>query len=332
MQLYPLKFSPVLKDKIWGGTKMKTVLQKKSDSAILGESWEISGLPGDESIVTNGYLAENSLADLLEIYMGELVGEEIYAAFENNFPLLFKFIDANDNLSIQVHPDDQLAQTRGIGLGKTEMWYVVDAEPGAFLILGFEKDVSPREYQSALENDEVESLLKKVEVKKGDVFFIPAGLVHAIGKGLLIAEIQQSSDTTYRIYDYNRRDDKGNYRDLHISEALEAIDFSRYVNKDRLNREELNESMDLVVCPYFTTHKLVLDNTMRLNYEEIDSFKVYMCLEGEYILETPGNEQVHVLKGETILVPASITELILYPRTKTTLLEVYISPLIHTDI
>ena len=223
--LYPLKFQPILKDKIWGGTKLKTIFGKPAQTDKLGESWELSGYEGDESVVENGFLAGNNLTELIEIYMGELIGDKVYEQFGMSFPLLFKLIDANENLSIQVHPGDEVAAERHGSFGKTEMWYVVDADPGAELIIGFTKDCTRDEYVDALENDQVEELLQNVPVKKGDVFFIPAGLVHAIGKGVVVAEIQQSSDITYRIYDYKRVDDHGNERDLHTAEALDVIDF-----------------------------------------------------------------------------------------------------------
>ena len=196
--LYPLKFSPILKDKIWGGTKLKTLFNKPATSDHLGESWELSGYEGDESVVTNGFLAGNNLAELLEVYMGDLVGDRVFERYGHTFPLLFKLIDANDNLSIQVHPNDETARARHDSLGKTEMWYVVDADPGAELIIGFAHDSSKEEYSQAVERGEVERLLQHVPVQRGDVFFIPAGLVHAIGRGVVVAEIQESSDITYR--------------------------------------------------------------------------------------------------------------------------------------
>ena len=208
MNLYPLKFKPLRKEKIWGS-----------------ESWELSGLEGCESVVENGILAGNSIEELLEVYMGDLVGDEIYETFGNYFPLLFKFIEANDDLSIQVHPDDEVAFERHQSFGKTEMWYIVDAKPDSQLIAGFKVDCDQQTYIKALEQEKVESLLQQVSVKQGDVLFIQPGCVHSIGKGILLAEIQQASDITYRIYDFNRTDSNGNKRELHISEALDVIDY-----------------------------------------------------------------------------------------------------------
>ena len=223
--LYPLKFSPILKDKIWGGTKLKSLFNKPAETDKLGESWELSGYEGDESVVTNGFLKGNNLTELIEIYMGELIGDTIFDEYGMSFPLLFKLIDANENLSIQVHPGDEVAAERHNSYGKTEMWYVVDADPGSELIIGFSEDCSRETYLDAMASDRVEDLLQKVPVKKGDVFFIPAGRVHAIGEGVVVAEIQQSSDITYRIYDYKRKDDNGNERELHTEQALDVINF-----------------------------------------------------------------------------------------------------------
>ncbi len=321
--LYPLKFSPILKDKIWGGTKLKSLFAKAAETNKLGESWELSGYEGDESVVTNGFLAGNNLTELIEIYMGELIGDKIYDEFGLSFPLLFKLIDANENLSIQVHPGDEVAAERHNSYGKTEMWYVIDADPGAELIIGFSKDCTKEEYLEALESDKVEDLLQKVQVKKGEVFFIPAGLVHAIGKGVVVAEIQQSSDITYRIYDYKRTDDQGNERELHTEQALDVINFSASVNPQTNYTILLNEITKLVECNYFVTNMLSLTEPMTRNYGTIDSFVAYMCLEGSLEIDFNG-EKTKVNKGDTILIPASIDEIGLLPRKESTLLEVYI--------
>jgi len=321
--LYPLKFNPILKDKIWGGTRLKSIFNKPAVTDKLGETWELSGYEGDESVVTNGFLAGNNLTELIEIYMGELVGDKIFDEFGLSFPLLFKLIDANDNLSIQVHPGDEVAAERHNSYGKTEMWYVVAAEDGAELIIGFNKDCTQEEYLDALSKDKVEDLLQKVKVKKGDVFFIPAGLVHAIGRGVLVAEIQQSSDITYRIYDYKRTDDNGNERDLHTEEALDVIDFSASKDPKTKYQAKVNESTNLISCDYFTTNIIQIDKPINLNYATLDSFVVYMCMEGEMLIISEG-EKLKVTKGDTILIPASLNELVLIPENKVTLLEIYI--------
>lgn len=321
--LYPLKFEPILKDKIWGGTKLKSLFNKAAETDKLGESWELSGYENDESVVTNGFLAGNTLPELIEIYMGELIGDSIFDEYGLSFPLLFKLIDANENLSIQVHPGDEVAAERHNSYGKTEMWYVVDAEPGAELIIGFSEDCSRDEYLDALDEGRVEDLLQKVPVKKGDVFFIPAGLVHAIGKGVVVAEIQQSSDITYRIYDYKRVDDQGNERELHTEQALDVINFNASKEPKTVYSPLLNEVTPLVSCNYFTTNMLRFNKSIARQYAKIDSFVSYMCLEGNFVIDF-GGEKTIVNKGDTILIPASIDELSLIPDAEVTLLEVYV--------
>jgi len=321
--LYPLKFNPILKDRIWGGKKLKSNYGKNALNDKLGESWELSGYENDESVVANGFLEGNNLVELTEVYMGDLVGDKVYDIFGLTFPLLFKLIDANENLSIQVHPGDEIAAERHNSFGKTEMWYVVEAEPNAELIIGFNKDCTQEEYVDALENDRVEDLLQKVPVQKGDVFFIPAGLVHAIGKGVLVAEIQQSSDITYRIYDYKRVDDKGNERELHTEQALDVIDYSACTQPKTVYTPVLNQITKLAECEYFTTNMIQFDHALTRNYGTIDSFVSYMCVEGSFIVETEA-EKLLVQKGETVLIPACINEVGLIPDELTTLLEVYV--------
>lgn len=322
--MYPLKFSPIVKDKIWGGTKLKSMFNKFLESGKAGESWELSGYEGDESVVVNGFLAGNNLIELIEIYMSDLVGEKIYDEYGLSFPLLFKLIDANDNLSIQVHPNDEVAIERHNSYGKTEMWYVVDADPGAELIIGFTKDCTKEEYLEALASDKVEDLLQKVEVQKGDVLFIPAGMVHAIGKGIVIAEIQQSSDITYRIYDYNRKDDQGNERELHTEQALDVINFSAAHHPKTDYTVRINDITPLVKCDYFTTNLLKINQPQTRNYGQIDSFVVYMCLEGSFLMVS-GDDKLPVGKGETLFIPAIIDEVGFIPEGECTMLEVYIS-------
>ena len=322
--LYPLKFSPILKDKIWGGTKLKTLFNKPAETLKLGESWELSGYEGDESVVINGYLAGNNLRELIEIYMGELIGDTVFDDFGLSFPLLFKLIDANENLSIQVHPNDEVAAERHNSFGKTEMWYVVDADKGSELIIGFNEDCSRETYLEAMSKDKVEDLLQKVPVTKGDVFFIPAGRVHAIGKGVVVAEIQQSSDITYRIYDYKRKDDNGNERELHTEQAMDVIDFTASKQPKTFYSPVLNETTPLIKCDYFTTNMVHFNKRIERNYATLDSFVAYMCLEGNFTIDFEGDKTT-VSKGDTVLIPASIDELVLMPDSDVTLLEVYVS-------
>lgn len=324
MSLYPLKFTPILKDKIWGGSKLKTVLNKDfSPLPNAGESWEISGVEGDISVVSNGFLAGNDLEELIEIYMGDLVGDHVYENFGVEFPLLIKFIDANDVLSIQVHPDDELSKERHNAYGKTEMWYVIEADKGSELIVGFNQDISKEEYLAKLEEGKLEEILNNAPVKEGSCFFIPAGRVHAIGKGILLAEIQQTSDVTYRMYDFNRKDDAGNPRELHTELAVDAIDYSFEKKYETTYETEKNKTKELVRCAYFTTNILEFDKPVEKDYVELDSFVIYMCLEGDMTI-TYEEDSLTVAKGESVLIPAIIKNLTLTPKTKTKILEVYI--------
>ncbi len=324
--LYPMKFRPILKDKIWGGSKMKTFFNKEyAPLPNAGESWELSGVEGDISIVANGYLAGNSLQELAEVYMGDLVGDKIFDRFGEEFPLLIKFIDACDDLSIQVHPNDELSKERHNAYGKTEMWYVIEADKGGKLISGFNKKLDKETYLKHLEDNTLEDILNSEEVKAGDVFFIPAGRVHAIGKGLLLAEIQQTSDITYRIYDYNRKDAEGNTRELHTELALDAIDFTYHENYKTTYEATKNESSELVDCKYFTTNLLKLDKSVEKDYHDLDSFIIYISLEGSYTIEYSNGRELKVDKGDTVLIPASLEYFRLSPRSnEVKLLEVYI--------
>ena len=323
--LYPLKFTPIYKDKIWGGNKIRSVLNKDfGNLPNCGESWELSGLDGNVSIVSNGFLAGNTIEELIEVYMGDLVGDQLFDTFGTEFPLLIKFIDANDDLSIQVHPDNEMAAERHNSNGKTEMWYVIQADKGSKLQLGFNQEVDQKKYLDKLNRAELTDILNFEEVTSGDVYFMPAGRVHAIGKGILLAEIQQTSDITYRIYDYDRRDDKGNLRELHTELALDAIDYTLYPEYKTQYKPKSNESVELISCEYFTTNLLEINKSIEKDYNKLDSFVIYMCLDGEASIETEsGNESV--VKGETILIPASIESVILKPATASVkLLEVYI--------
>jgi len=323
--LYPLKFTPIYKEKIWGGNKIKTILNKDfGDIPNCGESWELSGVEGNVSVVSNGFLAGNTIEELIEIYMGDLVGDRIFETFGVEFPLLTKFIDANDDLSIQVHPGDKLAKERHNAFGKTEMWYVLQADPGAQLQSGFNQPVDEDRYLFKLEHNELTDILNFEEVRAGDVFFIPAGRVHAIGKGILLTEIQQTSDVTYRIFDYGRSDKEGVIRELHTELSLAAIDYTLYPEYKTKYTPKLNESVELVSCKYFTTNLLELTTTIEKDYNKLDSFVIYICLDGELQLETEsGSEPVQ--KGETVLIPASIENVVLKPTSASVkLLEVYI--------
>ncbi len=324
--LYPIKFKPIYLEKLWGGQRIKTLLNKDFGQLTnCGESWEISGVEGNISVVSNGFLEGNDLNELIEVYMGELVGEKVYEQFGNEFPLLTKFIDAQDDLSVQVHPNDELSKERHSAFGKTEMWYVVNTTPGALINSGFSQPVDKIKYLDALQAGRLTEILKYDEAQSGDVFFIPSGRIHAIGKGCMVAEIQQTSDVTYRIFDYNRLDNNGNLRELHTQLAIDAIDYSYLPDYKTKYNAELNKSVELVRCKYFTTNLLEFDKYLEKDYHQIDSFVIFMTLDGSFDIETEeGTERVE--KGETVLIPASIESLQLKPVSgKVKLLEVYIS-------
>lgn len=323
-ELYPLKFKPIFKDKIWGGEKVKTLYGLNfAPLPNCGEVWSLSGYPENISLVQNGFLAGNDLNEIIEVYMGDLLGEKVFEKFGEEFPLLIKLIDSNDWLSIQVHPGDELAQKRHNANGKTEMWYALDAEKGAELISGFNKKVTKEEYLKHLQDKSLKEILNFERVTTGDVFYMPAGRVHALGPGLVIAEIQQTSDLTYRIYDFDRVDDEGNSRQLHNDLALDAIDFNFYPNYKTKYLQKQNQTVSLVKSPYFITNLLDFDKPIDKDYTSLDSFVIYLCTKGSCKVITASHEE-HLVMGDTMLLPASLSEIKLEPSPSAKLLEVYI--------
>ncbi|MBE7638854.1 MULTISPECIES: type I phosphomannose isomerase catalytic subunit [Salegentibacter] len=319
---YPIKFTPILKEKIWGGNKLKNNLNKETTQSNLGESWEISGVPGDISVVANGKLKGSSLKDLLNDYKAKIVGEKIYKEFDNDFPLLIKFIDAKTELSVQLHPNDELAQQRHNSFGKTEMWYIMQADKGAKINVGFKESISKEDYISRLEEGKIVELLNFEEVKKGDSFFINTGKVHAIGAGVLLAEIQQTSDVTYRIYDWDRTDDEGNSRELHTALAIDAIDFEKKDDFKLNYTRAANTSSEVASCKYFTTNYLPVKGNIQKDYSNLDSFVIYMCVGGSGEISVNGNSE-NIKQGETMLIPAENKQVEISAKN-CELLEVYI--------
>lgn len=321
--LYPLKFDTIFKEKIWGGTKIKDVLGKDfSPLKNCGETWEISGVPGNLSKVSEGVLKGSALPELIQEFKGDLVGEKVFEAFGTEFPLLVKFIDAAQDLSIQVHPDDRLAKKRHNSLGKSEMWYVFQADQGAKLISGFNRDTSREEYLQYLNSGKLIELLNEEEVHDGDCFYLPAGRVHTIGKGLLLAEIQQSSDVTYRIYDFDRVDDEGNKRELHTEQALDALDFQAYSEYKTTYQRCLNESVPLVKSQYFQTNLLEYTTGIIREHFDRDSFVIYTCFEGSAILETEG-QTTKISMGEAVLLPRKFKNVHLKAKSGFKMLETF---------
>jgi len=309
---YPLKFYPILKERLWGGFKLSSVLHKDRSKKPIGESWEISAVDGSVSVVANGHLNQMSLNELIENYPTEILGKKVIERFGTNFPLLIKIIDAHSDLSIQLHPNDELAMQRHHSLGKEEMWYIMEAEKDSRLMFGFNQKLDKVLYSKHLKEDTLESILHLEKVQKGDVFHIPAGRVHAIGGGILLTEIQQSSDITYRLFDWNRLDDEGNSRELHTDLALDAIDFT--IPKSFKSTYQKIENMDnkLIEGNYFTTHFLNLSQSMHFDHKFTDTFVIFIGVEGSGRIVS-NNHEVSIQMGETILIPAQLQQFSIIP-------------------
>ena len=301
------KFNPLLKSILWGGEKIVPFKHLTSDQKQVGESWEISGVKDNESVVSNGEYKGWTLNKLVETLKDKLVGKENYERFGNEFPLLVKFIDAREQLSIQVHPTDEQAQAQGLGRGKTEMWYVMESDADASLRSGLKQQITPEQYKEMVENDTITEALSEYPVKKGDVFFLPAGRIHSIGAGCFLAEIQETSDVTYRIYDFKRKDAEGNYRQLHTKEAAECIDYTVYPNYRTQYEARKNEPVELVSCPYFTTSVYDLTEPMTLDYSDLDSFVIFVGLKGEGEITDAEGNTISFRAGESVLLPATAT-------------------------
>lgn len=318
--LYPLQFEPILKERIWGGEKLKTLLNKPITSKITGESWELSTVEGDVSTVANGDLKGKSLMELINEMPNEILGTRVHERFGKQFPLLFKYLDAREDLSIQVHPNDKLAKERHNSFGKTEMWYVMQADTDSRIIVGFKENSGKEEYLKHLHDNTLVSILDDVKAKAGDVFFLETGTVHAIGAGLVVAEIQQTSDITYRLYDFDRVDAQGNKRELHVDLALDAINYNKVETQKKYDSKP-NTSNVVVDCPYFTTNFIPLEDKVEIS-KSGETFTVYMCIEGSFEIEYEGFKHTYI-KGDTVLVPAAINAFNL--TGKASILEIYIS-------
>jgi len=324
MIAYPLKFTPILQEKIWGGTKLKSLLNKASDKNNIGESWELSTVENNVSVVANGIYKGTDLNALLTEFKEDLVGEKVYENFGNNFPLLIKFIDAKEALSIQLHPNDALAKKRHNSFGKTEMWYVMQADKNANLIVGLKEDCTQETYLKYLSENKISDLLNIDIVKSGDVYFIPTGRIHAIGAGVLLAEIQQTSDITYRIYDWDRKDNQGNGRELHTDLALDAIDFKAQKNYKTVYKSAPNKINEVVKCPYFTTNAINLKGELTIDNAHKDSFVIYMCVKGNVNITYNNSKNLNLATGETILIPAKLKKYVFSSEIESVLLAVYI--------
>jgi len=324
-ELYPLKFEPLLKDKVWGGYALEKHFNKKpSGLPNIGESWEISAVEGNLSVVSNGFLAGNNIEELIEVYMGDITGDSVFEKFGNTFPLLIKFIEAGNDLSIQVHPGDKMAKEKHGDFGKTEMWYVLESDKDSKIYTGFKAGVTRDMYEESLKDGSLPELIYVESAEPGDTFFTPAGRIHAIGKGIVLVEIQQTSDLTYRISDWNRTGDGKVKRELHLDLALEAMDFTAAGKNKIMKTPVLNKTDNLVSCEYFTTNILHFNTLIKKDYFPIDSFIIYICVEGSFSLKwDSGSEKV--TKGDTVLLPAMLNAVSLEPEGEAKILEVFIN-------
>ncbi len=307
MALYPLRFIPLEQKKMWGK-----------------ESWQISGMEGNCSVIANGFLKGNDLNEVIEIYMDEILGSKVYDQWGVYFPLLFKFIQADDDLSLQVHPNDEQAYEAHQQLGKAEMWYVTEVKKGAFVRLGFVEETDHNEIHEVLHHGDLTQYVNVFEAKKGDVFFIPAGLIHSLGKGTTVAEIQEASDLTYRLYDFNRVDSEGNKRELHIHEGLEVCDFRKYTHPYVQYENKPNEPVTLMSDNHFITNKLSINKTIERDYSDIDSFVAYMCVEGSCTITADDTEPVVIQQNESVLIPACLEHVSISTPKNVTILETYL--------
>ena len=323
--MYPLKFNPILKSTIWGGDKIIPFKHLDCTQPNVGESWEISDVAGDESVVANGPDAGKNLTQMVSLYKGALVGEANYTRFGGKFPLLIKFIDAQDDLSIQVHPDDELAMRHHNSMGKTEMWYVIDNAGGrAHLRSGLSRSITPEQYEQMIADNTICDALADYAVRPGDVFFLPAGRIHSIGAGCFIAEIQQTSNITYRIYDFNRKDKDGRTRELHTELSKQAIDYSVQPDYRTAYTPCKDRPVHLVSCPYFTTSVYHLSRPMTMDYSGLDSFVVYICMEGSCTIKDDRGNTIGMQAGESVLFPATTRSLEVTPDGEVKFLETYV--------
>jgi mannose-6-phosphate isomerase len=324
-ELYPIKFEPILKEKIWGGSSIVKNFGKKADpSKLIGECWEISAIQENLSVVSNGFLAGNNIEEIIEVYMGDVTGEAVYEKFGNEFPLLIKLIEAKDDLSVQVHPGDTLARARHDAYGKTEMWYILDSGQSSKIYTGFSQKITKEKFKDVLINGELLKILNVESAEAGDTFFIPAGRIHAIGAGILLVEIQQTSDITYRVFDWDRVDSEGKSRDLHIDLAIDALDFQTSGTSKIIKKPVADKTENIVSCPYFHTNILQFGSRIRKDYNILDSFVIYICIAGEFIIHWENGAEA-VKKGETVLLPAMITDVVLEPRPEARILEIFIN-------
>ena len=303
-----LKFAPIFKSVIWGGTRIAQFKNLPSQGDHVGESWELSPMKGNESVVSEGPLKGHTLPELMSTCGREIMGARLFEKYGTHFPLLIKFIDSTDDLSIQVHPDDALAEKRHDSLGKTEMWYSVMPAEGAYLYAGFKQQITPDRFREMVADNTIVSVLGKYYPKQGDMFFLPAGRVHSIGRGNFVLEIQEASDITYRIYDYDRRDAQGNPRQLHIEESVDAINYADTDMEVSHFAPETNVETVMEKCEFFTTTLIEVKGEVALDLKARDSFSVIIATRGDAVLTDNEGRVTELRQGETVLVPSTIAE------------------------
>ncbi|MGN0238156.1 MAG: type I phosphomannose isomerase catalytic subunit [Lepagella sp.] len=316
------KFEPILKPTIWGGNKIFSYRGEESQESNIGESWLISGLEGEETRVSEGGDKGLTVSELLQKYGTTLTGKSADSGESTRFPLLVKLIDSNSDLSVQVHPDDATAISHGYENGKSEMWYIIDAAPGARIANGFSREVTPQEYDHLIETGKIEEVLNYTDVNRGEIYYIPAGRVHSICAGCLLVEVQQTSGVTYRIYDYNRKDDEGNYRKLHTDEARESIRFDDQDGKSLGYAVRVNVPVNVIRSDHFTVNILDVDREMIRDYREADTFRILVLIEGKAEIESQG-EMTRLKQGEMVLIPASADNITIRPEGNIRMLETY---------
>lgn len=301
-KLYPLKFKPILKERVWGGDKITTLLAKESIGEIpIGESWELSGVQGDISIVSNGFLAGNEINDLVEVYLGDLTGDAIYESFGNEFPLLIKILDIKEPISLQIHPDNKTAMARHNSYGKTECWYILEAEPTAKIYLGLKKELTPQEFYNHCNDNTIEEFLNVITPSKGDIIHIEPGTLHAATGGILVAEIQQVSDVTYRVYDWGREHNPKTAREMHLDLAIDCINYNVIKPSSIIHKDGSCET------PYFKINKVAINGKKTMESDLFKSYIIYFVIEGEAVIQG-GNVAETIKRGETILIPAYLGE------------------------
>ncbi|HOZ30479.1 MAG TPA: class I mannose-6-phosphate isomerase [Bacteroidales bacterium] len=317
--LYPLKFEPIYKEKVWGGDKIKAIKSDKKVPDKCGESWEISAVQNDLSIVANGFLKGNTIEEIIEVYMGEIVGDKVFDKFGIEFPILVKLIESKENLSVQVHPDNITAAQRHNAWGKSELWYILDAEPDSRLISGFNQNINKQIFFDSIKTGNFENYLNQPLIKSGEVYYIPAGRLHSLGKGVTLVEIQQTSDITYRVYDYGRKD-----RELHNDLAEDVIDYRQTTDIKTVFNHKPDLSNRIIKTDFFTINFLPVMNSLSKDYYENDSFVIYHLINGKINILTDGNNQTSVLKGETVLIPAVLKNIRIIPLEYSEILEIFI--------